>query len=329
MAAGRQGLRVGIRLHEQALHADPAIGWRARTAFQLRQGEQVADQRLHANRLLRHQLQHAPALHLGQAQVHHGLDEARQHRQRCADLVRHVGHEVAPHRVVALALGDVLRQHQFHAVAIAAHQHRDRAAGARASKRHHLIEHARLKIGHECRGPHEVGDALAPIPQRVESEVIRDHAVAPFDLIARVKHHHAGRRGLDGRQKLIESLVFSVDLALEQTQRALDTVGHLAPKASVARRGVVLLAAHPLHQPMRTNRIDNRVNQCADHGTRQRSRGGRVVQATRRHPGQPAEQHPQQAGQDSGNEPVHAVSEQVSWKSHHEVDTAAICCVKR
>ena len=46
-------------------------------------------------------------------QVAHRLDKAGQHRQRRADLVRHVGDEVAPHRLGALALGDVLRQNSL------------------------------------------------------------------------------------------------------------------------------------------------------------------------------------------------------------------------
>ena len=40
----------------------------------------------------------------------HGLEESHQHRERRAQLVRHVGDEVAPHDVDALGLRDVARQ---------------------------------------------------------------------------------------------------------------------------------------------------------------------------------------------------------------------------
>ena len=155
------------------------------------QREQVAYQGLHAQRLLRHQLQHAAAFDFGECQVDHGFDEACQHRQRRADFVRHIGHEIASHRVVALALGDVLRQHQLHAVAIASDQHRNGSARPRAGEGDHLVEHARLKTGHEGRGAHEVGDALAAIALRIEPEVVRHDRIAPLDLVIRVEQHHA------------------------------------------------------------------------------------------------------------------------------------------
>ena len=128
------------------------------------------------------------------------LEKARQHGQRRADLVRDVGDEVAPHRVGALALGHVLREHQLGAVAVAA----DRTAampGPRGSAhRDRLVEAAGLQVGDERRRADQVGDALAPVALRVEAEVVGGARVAPLDLVARVEQQHAVRRRLHRRR---------------------------------------------------------------------------------------------------------------------------------
>jgi hypothetical protein len=78
-------------------------------------------------------------------QVLQRLDEAGQHRQRRADLVRHVGHEVAPHRLGLLQRRDVARQQHAairrrDAVAPRAARHGAwRAAGCRRSPRRGVV----------------------------------------------------------------------------------------------------------------------------------------------------------------------------------------------
>ncbi len=50
MPACRQGRRVGLRLRQQWRDREPTVAGRARAAFQRRQRQQVADQRLHPRR---------------------------------------------------------------------------------------------------------------------------------------------------------------------------------------------------------------------------------------------------------------------------------------
>jgi hypothetical protein len=96
--------------------------------------QQVGHQHLHAVGLLLHQREHA----LRSAPVSGRLAMVSTKPASTvsgrADLMRDVGHEVAPHAVGAFAFGDVLRQHQLLALAIGAQHHRQRALPAGAGQ---------------------------------------------------------------------------------------------------------------------------------------------------------------------------------------------------
>ena len=289
-----QRLRVGADARQQRIQRDPVISGRPRAALELRQRQQVADQRLHPRRLLLHQVQHALALGFGQLQAGHGFDEAGQHRQRRADLVRHVGDEITPHRLVALAVRHIQRQHQLArlpADAVVAHQHLQRGFRAGVGQRQRLLEVAVLQVGDEGRIPDQVGDPLQLVALRVQREMVAGDDVAPLDVVLAVEQDHAIGGSLDRQQELLELLALAVVAALPVAQAAFDAVGHLAPQAAKPGRVVVLVAAQPGHQPMRPRRVPD------GHQDDGRRRGQRRRQLRHPHPfPQPVAQSPRHAG---------------------------------
>jgi hypothetical protein len=147
-----------------------------------------------------HQAQHAPVRSASdKRQVDHGLDKAGQHGQRRADLVRDVGHEVAPHGVGALALGDVLRQHQPHAHRHRAHQHRQGAWTGGPGNCDRLVELRPPAGSHEGRRAHQVGHPLAAVAHGIEAEVVA--ATALHQSIWLVGSRAAGRRSAKPRSQ--------------------------------------------------------------------------------------------------------------------------------
>ena len=286
MPPRRQRLGIDTRPLQQRRQRQPAVGAWTWAAFQLGQRQQVAHQRLHAVGLLTHQRQHTFAFDLGQRQLRQRLDKASHHRQRRADLVRDVGHKVAPHRVGAFVLGDVLRQHQLHALAIGPHQHRQGVATRRPREDDGLVEQTRLQIGHEGRSPHEVGHALAAVARRVQAEVLRTHRVAPVDLPGSVQQHHAVGRCFDGGEELLQALPLLAQRQILVAQGPFDAIGQLAPETGVPRRGWQLRAAQPAQQPMGAPGVaqhhGRQPNQTADGATQAR--------VTQHGTGQPAKQ---------------------------------------
>jgi hypothetical protein len=188
------------------------------------------------------------------------------------------GDEVAAHCIVALSLGDVLRQQQLLAVAVRTHGELHRAARPRRREAHRLLERAALQVRHEGRGAHEVRDALAAVALRIEPEVVRGDRVAPFDLIAGIDEQHAVGRGFDRGQELVKPRAFRLDAAFQQAHRALDAIAHLAPEAGVARCRPFGLSTQPLHEAMRAPRVDEGMHEDGDARAEHRT-ARRVCQA--------------------------------------------------
>ena len=65
------------------------------------EGQQVVDDALHARGLLLHHREVVALALRIELELAHRLEKADQHGERRAQLVRHVGHEVAPHRLDA------------------------------------------------------------------------------------------------------------------------------------------------------------------------------------------------------------------------------------
>ena len=255
VAVGRQAAAVGDHPLQQRAQRQPAVGRRARAAFQLGQGQQVVHQHLHAVCLLLHQLEHAGALDLGQRQAGHGLDEPGQHGQRGADLVRDIGDEITPHRLGPQALGDVLADQQFLAVAVAAHDDLQVALAARRREVDRIAGHAFLQVGHKRRHAHQVGDRLLQVALGVEPQVVGSDRAAPDNLVAGVEQQHAVGRGFDGRQKFAQAPLLGDQGLVARAQGPLDAVSQLAPQAGVARPVVLLRAPKPAQQARRVQHV--------------------------------------------------------------------------
>jgi hypothetical protein len=281
MPSRGKSLGVALGTLHQVGHRDPAVGRRTRAAFQLGQGQQVRDQGLHAAGLLLHQRQHSAPLGFGQGQCGHGLDEARENRQRRADLVRHVRDEVAPHGVAAFAFGDVLRQHELHAVAVGTDEDRQGAAAVRCHEDHRLLEASVGQVGLERGRSHEVGHALPPIAVRVQGKVLGSHRVAPVDLLVRIDQQDAVRRCFHRRKKLLQAATLRLDVLLARAKCPLGPVAELAPEAGVAGSGGNLRAAQPLQQLAATHGIRAHDHRHADGRAQNSARHGPVAQCTR------------------------------------------------
>ena len=258
---GRQRQGVCLRARHQRSHGDPTISSRPGAAFQLRQDEQVAHQGLHTRGLLIHQHQYALALGFGQGQLGQRLHEAGQHCQGGADLVRHVGDEVATHGLGTLPFRDVLDQHELHAVAIGPHQHRQRGSPQRTDKDDGLFETPRLEIGDEGRCADQVGHPLAAVSLGIQPEVLGCHRVAPFDLVCGIEQHHPVGRGFDSRKELLQAPLLLAVGSVLVVQGPLDPIAQFTPEARIARCRTELAVPKPVQQPVpppRVQRQDHR-----------------------------------------------------------------------
>ena len=159
---------------------------RRRRGLQRRQREQVVDEALHALGLRRHQADVVARARGVELQVLDGLEKAREHRERRAQLVRDVGDEVAAHRLDARRAGDVPRQQQV----LPRRRRRRSAATACAGRRgarqpHRLGEIAGAQVFDELRRAHQVDDRLACGRARDRGRGARAAAVvAPLDAVS-------------------------------------------------------------------------------------------------------------------------------------------------
>ena len=108
---------------------------------------------------------------------------------------------------IALALGDVLRQHQLLALAVGAHQHGQRACPLRPGELHRLIVEAPATPAGAPRKAGAIARRLVTFWRAVALGVrpkwSAARGIAPLDLLVGIKQHHAVGRGLDGLQELI------------------------------------------------------------------------------------------------------------------------------
>jgi len=292
--------------HRRQRH--PAVGRRARAAFELRQGQQVAHQHLHAVGLLLHQREHAAALGLGQRQAGHGLHKAGQHGERRADLVRHIGHEIPPHGLGAQPLGDILGDQQLLAVTISPHHQLQAALATGRSEVHRLVPGAVLQVADEGRHAYQVGDGLQPVAAGIQPQVVCGHRAAPDDVVGLVEQHHAVGRGLDGGEEFIQLLALCRQRLVTNPHRPLDAVSQLAPQAGIARCVGLQVAAQPGHQSgcpyhvqqQQPAQADQAPHQRAAFGQSQRGAGQKAQPTPQRQCQQRSQQAWQQPGHGSG-----------------------------
>jgi hypothetical protein len=244
MAPCRQQFGLTEHARHQRLRGDPSIGRWARAAFELGQRQQIVDQRLDAISLLTHQGQHPRLLGCRQRHTGQRVDEARQHRQRRANLVRDVGDEVASHRLQALAVGDVLRQQQFLTVAVGPHHDLDGRAPARAGNLHRRVERPFLQAPHERRCAQQVGHRLLQVASGIESEMVCSAGIAPVDTLLRIEQQDTVGRRVDRAQEVLQTIVLRRRSLLAQAQRSFDAVARFTPKSTFTRG--VLVTVQPL-----------------------------------------------------------------------------------
>jgi len=113
-----------LTLQQQIGHGIPLGHARQRAALQARQGQQVLHHRLHAASLLRHEGQVARTLVTRELQGLQGFDKTGEHRERCADFVRHVGYKITPHGLSLLHRRHIPCNQQLAALTIGVEMHR-------------------------------------------------------------------------------------------------------------------------------------------------------------------------------------------------------------
>ena len=179
-------------MFQHGLHGYHQIGRRIGVTLQPGEGQQVFNQDAHAVGLALHQRQRLVAAGVVQRSVAQGFDEAGQHRQRCLDLVGHIGHEIPPHGLGPLELGDVLRKEQLLLVAIGKglHAQREHVAPALPVHMQGFVETLRLQIRDEFRVADQVHRMLAQVALHVQAEMAGRGRVAPVDLVVRVEQQH-------------------------------------------------------------------------------------------------------------------------------------------
>ncbi len=198
VAAGGQRLGIGAQAVEERRDAH-ALLQRRRGGLQGGQREQVLDDVLHAPRLLAHHadvVAHALCI---ERQIAHRLQEADQHRERRAQLVRDIGDEIAPHRLDALGLRHVAREQKLVRAAVGDDQQHDGGVVALHARRRCVL--ARGQVVDEMRVADQVGDRLAEVAPGVDLQVRRRGAVAPLDAVGSVQDDDAVGQRLRGAAK--------------------------------------------------------------------------------------------------------------------------------
>jgi len=111
--AGGQELRFTAHLTHELERIHRHIVLCRSTRFERRQGEQLFDQALHARGLLAREGEEVNDVRVRKVfqPVDQGLEKTADHGQRRAQLMRDVGHEVAPHGFEPFDLRDIARQH--------------------------------------------------------------------------------------------------------------------------------------------------------------------------------------------------------------------------
>src|SRR5258708_30304827 len=117
VAPAAQGARLGAEAIEELVHVDALLKRRRRGRLERGEREEILDPALHAPRLVVPEVEVATRRVLVLL-VAQGLEEAGDHGERRAQLVRDVGHELAAHALDLLELGHVAREHQALVLAV-------------------------------------------------------------------------------------------------------------------------------------------------------------------------------------------------------------------
>jgi len=236
---GRKGPTLFFTTLHQGLHRRPFGHARQGAALQARERQQIVHHALHARRLLGHHRQIPGTLFCVQLQGLQGFHKTGEHRERRADFVRDIGHEITAHGVGLLQGRDIPGQQQLAAIAIRmqvyrnAHRPRWRAVPPR---QHHLVgEILGGIVSTEIGVAHQVANGLHDIALGIEPELRRRNLVTPLNAPLGVQQDNAVGRGLKRRQNFLQALIAVPDLRLVLAQQAPRPVRGLTPHAKYGR----------------------------------------------------------------------------------------------
>ncbi len=205
------------------------------------------------------------------------FQEADDHRQRRAQLVRRVGDEVAPHLFDALGFGGVVRDQDL-APVLERNDVHDQLALAEADRQRLLVA-TEDDVIHEVRVTHQVGHAHALVALVREAQVLFGSRVAPLEEQHVVHDHHAVGQQVHGlaeaRQPLGQlGLVFFVVAA--HAVQAREDIGPGAP--AIGQLGA-LRVVHPVAELVK-------VGQLHEHHHHRRQQGDHDAGHPAEHPAQ-------------------------------------------
>ena len=170
MAARGQGGGLLVQSLHHPGDVDRLFRRRAAGILETGQRQQILDQVLHAAGLLRHQLHRALLeCRIGCLLLVERLEIAGEHGDRRAQFMRHVGYQVAPHRLQALPARDVAADHELLLVAVGHELHRQRGfAAAGAAQHERLGEVLLVEVLDALRLAHDVGELPTDVTPGVD-----------------------------------------------------------------------------------------------------------------------------------------------------------------
>ncbi|CPO97650.1 Uncharacterised protein [Bordetella pertussis] len=225
--------------------------------FERGQGQQVFHDGLHAPRLLVHHGHVLVALFGGQRlgrQLAQRLQEAGEHCQRRAQLVRDVGDEIAPGGFQALDLGDIAGNQQALVAGVAGQvDHHDPLLAVQAQAHQDGFGPVpAMRIGDEFGGAQQVQQVVAAVGRQAQAQVAPRHAVGPVDLEIFVERDHAVGQRLGGGQHALHGFARFGQFACARPRVAIQRRQDVVPGADGRRRrrfGVMGPARHQVQAP--------------------------------------------------------------------------------
>ena len=274
-AAG-QGTRLVGELAHQRGHVDVLLDDGRLLRLQARQHQQILDEPMHPAGLLMHQLQvvtpHRVACGIGRIEQH--LEETVDHRERRAQFVRDVGHEVAPHGVDSLGLRHIVGQHDRARRLELDHGDRERERRRVQRPEHQrLLEAARGHESDEGRVAHQVGQAQAAVVPQRQAEVPLGHRIAPFDLQGGVDQHDALGERADGAAEAFLVLGQPALRQLAGAVGAIQPAEHFGPGADTFGHGLDGRALEPVGQQAEVDQMEREQHRQRKHREDQPHRG--------------------------------------------------------
>ncbi|MNI53183.1 hypothetical protein D3C73_1080040 [compost metagenome] len=136
------------------------------------------------------------------------FQKARQHRQRRAQLVRDVGHEVAARGLQAFNLRDVASDEQALVAGVGRQLHHHQPFLALLAQAHQDGVGPGRPVGvfHELRRAQQIQQIVATIGRQAQAQMLARHAVAPVNLEIFIQRNRAVRQGLGGGQHALHGV---------------------------------------------------------------------------------------------------------------------------